>query len=439
MYNSMKIIFNISLLLGLLIQGQAQDTLNLDQAIQIALENNYGILIAKNEVQASQNSAHPGAAGLLPTISLSGSGNYQNSATKLEFASPELPNIDASGAQSTTYAAGVNANYTLYSGGRNKNNYLVLQKNSLLSETQSKATIEATISQVANAYYTVARLALSYRTLQENLDISQNRLQRIQNQQEFGSANKLAVLNAEVDINTDSTNLLTTSHNLENAKRSFNRLIGREINAPFSIDLGLYFEELLSLEALLENAIASNVQLRIAEYNKQISALQMDIAKGAYLPSLALNAGYNYSLTENDASFIVSQQGLGLSVGASLSFDIFAGNTRKVNEQNAKIRLENSNFQFEDTRLNLERDLSNAYYTYQNNLSQLRLEEKSLAAAQENFSRTEDALKLGQASSIQFREAQLNLQRAKDRLDDLKYTAKLSEIEVLRLSGKLTD
>ncbi|MEO1216454.1 MAG: TolC family protein [Bacteroidota bacterium] len=421
------------------LQLQAQDTLNLDESIQIALENNYGILIAKNDAQVSKNNAHKGAAGLLPVISFGGSGNYQNNATKLEFASPEFPAVDQSGAQSITYQAGITANYTLYSGGRNKNNYQVLKTSALLSETQSKATIEATITQVANAYYTIARLALSYKTLQENLDISQKRLSRAKNQQEFGSANKLIVLNAEVDINTDSTNLLTSFYNLENAKRSFNRLIGRPIDTPFSLDIFLGFEEMISLEALMENALANNVQMRLAEYNQQISELNLNIAKGAYKPSLSLNAGYNYSMTENDAGLIISQRNIGPSVGASLNFDIFTGNTRKVNEQNAKISLENSRYQLEDTRLNLERDLANAYYTYQNNLSQLRLEEKSLNAAEENFRRTEEALKLGQSNSLQFREAQLNLQRAKDRLDDLKYTAKLSEIEVLRLSGKLVD
>lgn len=435
----MKKLIYIVLMLSVGFPLLAQDTLNLDQSIQIALENNYGILIAKNDVQVSKNNAHIGAAGMLPIVSLSGSGTYQNSASKVEFASPELPNIDATGAQSTNYAAGINANYMLYNGGRNKANYKVLVRSAGLSEAQSNATIEATISQVASAYYTVARLALSYHTLQENLDISQTRLSRAMNQQEFGAANKLMVLNAEVDINTDSTNLLTAFYNLENAKRSFNRLIGRAIGAPFVLDIGLSFEDLISLEALLENALANNIQLRIAEYNRQISSLNMQIAKGAYMPSLALNAGYNYSLTKNDASFITSQSGLGLSVGASLNFDIFAGNTRKVNEQNAKIRLENSHYQLEDAKLNLERDLSNAYYTYQNNLTQLRLEEKSLLAANENFNRTQDALKLGQGTSLQFREAQLNLQRAKDRLNDLKYTAKLSEIEVLRLSGKLID
>ncbi|MEM6804857.1 MAG: TolC family protein [Bacteroidota bacterium] len=435
----LKRIIIFSFWISLLIPTFGQDTLNLDRAIQIALENNYGILIAQNQASISKNNAHKGAAGLLPTISLSGGGTYQNTASKIEFASPEIPNIDASGAQSTVYNAGVNANYMLFNGGRNKNNYQVLQKNALLTETQTKATIEATITQVANAYYTVCRQALGYNTLQENLDISQKRLQRVLNQQEFGSANRLLALNAEVDINTDSTNLLTSFYNLENAKRSFNRLIGRPIEEEFVLDLGMNFEEMISLSALLDNAMASNVELRLAKYNEEISNLNHKIAKGAYAPSIAVNAGYNYNLTENDASFIVIQRNLGLTLGASLNFDIFAGNVRKVNEQNARISMENSRYQLEDTKLNLEKDLTNAFYTYQNNLSQLRLEEKSKEAAEENFRRTEDALKLGQANSLQFREAQLNLQRAKDRIDDLRYVSKLSEIELLRLSGKLVD
>ena len=84
--------------------------------------------------------------------------------------------------------------------------------------------------------------------------------------------------------------------------------------------------------------------------------------------------------------------------------------------------------------MNVERDLSNAYYTFQTTLTQLELEQKSLEAAEENFNRTQEAFRLGQANNVQFREAQVNLQRRpRDRISDLGFTAKLSEIEIYQL------
>ncbi|MCB0846562.1 MAG: TolC family protein, partial [Bacteroidetes bacterium] len=115
----------------------------------------------------------------------------------------------------------------------------------------------------------------------------------------------------------------------------------------------------------------------------------------------------------------------------------FAGNQRKVLVQNAEINLLTSRHQQNEVLLELERDLSNAYYTFQSTLRQLDLDQKSLESAQENFDRTNDAFKLGQANSVQFREAQLNLLRVRNRINDLRFTAKLNEIEILRLSGQL--
>ena len=435
----MKSYITLSLLLvGLFTFSTGQDLLRLEEAISIALENNYGIMVARNDAQISANNAHMGAAGLLPTVSASAGGNFNVNNTKVEFATNQIPSVDVNGAQSSSINAGINVNYTVFDGMGNVNTFRVLKKSAELSDTQTQAIIEASISQIAAAYYSIARLQESYRTLSESATISQERLTRSQNRQEFGGANKLAVLNAEVDLNTDSANLAVAYYNLENAKRSLNALLGREINTSFEVNTAVAFSENIQLPKLIEKAQANNVQLRLADYGQQIAELNLKIAKSNYMPVLGVTAGYNFSKADNGpGSILKTQENLGLALGASLSIPIFAGNQRKVAVQNAEIDLLNSQHQQEEARLNLERDLANAYYTFQSTLRQYELQQKSLESARENFKRTEDAFELGQAGNVQFREAQLNLQRVQDRINDLRYTAKLNEIEVLRLSGQL--
>ena len=430
------------LLLGMLTPGLSQESLSLDEAIRLALENNYGILVAQNNAQISANNAHPGAAGLLPTIAGTAGGNYNVNNTKFEFAEvgpSAIPAIDEGGVPSSSINAGINLNYTVFDGLGNVNTFRVLKKSAELSQTQLQAAIEATINLVGAAYYAIARLEESYATLGESIQISKDRLERAKTQQEFGSANKLAIINAEVDLNTDSANRAVTYVNLDNAKRNLNALIGREINADFEVSTEVSFDRDMELADLINTARTNNSDLQLAAYNQEIAELNLKVAKAGYMPVVGLTTGYNFNRSDNGAGFILSQQNLGFSVGASLNIPIFAGNQRKVAVQNAQIGLLTSQYQQKDAQQSLQRDLSNAYYTYQSSLNQLDLEQKSLELAQENFSRTESAFRLGQATNVQFREAQRNLQLVKDRINDLRFTAKLNELELLRLSGQLVE
>ena len=415
-----------------------QEVLSFEEAITLALEQNYGIKISIGEAEIVANNAHPGAAGLLPTVSASGSYTYNNNATQVEFSTPSIPSVDETGVVNTNLNAGINASYRLFDGGVGRNTLRVLNQNAALSELQTQSIIEASITQIASFYYTIARLEESANTLIQSAQISRERLNRAENQQAFGAANKLAILNAEVDLNTDSANLAITVVNLDNAKRSLNALLGRNVNTAFEVESSLTLAQNLVLDRLIAAAVENNSALKIATYSQELAALNVKIAKAAYAPLVDLNAGYNYLKLDNGPGNILeSQQNLGISLGASLSIPIFAGNQRKVAILNAEKSIENSRLAREEQELNLVRDVTNTYYTYQSTLDQLEFEQKSLEAAEENFTRTEEAFKLGQATNLQFREAQINLQRVRDRLNDLGYTAKLSEIEILRLSGML--
>jgi outer membrane protein TolC len=85
------------------------------------------------------------------------------------------------------------------------------------------------------------------------------------------------------------------------------------------------------------------------------------------------------------------------------------------------------------------KEITDAHETYRNARFVLQLEKRNLSAAELNFKRTEELFHLGQVTNTQFREAQLNLIRALSTISNAKYTAKLNELELLRLSGMLIE
>jgi len=121
-----------------------------------------------------------------------------------------------------------------------------------------------------------------------------------------------------------------------------------------------------------------------------------------------------------------------------LNWTIFDG-SREVRQDILAINLSNQKLQAEQLIQQLERDIVNAWSSYQNALFILQVEEDAIATAQENFTRTEEEVKFGRLTSLEFRQAQLNLLNAQTSLINAKFDAKLREVQLMQLAGRLID
>ncbi|WNJ16202.1 TolC family protein [Pontibacter sp. G13] len=422
---------------------QAQDKLSLEQAVTDALTQNYGIRIARMNTEATTIDAYKGNAGLLPTVTLDGNGSYNRTDGSIVFqqfgpdGAPVQETFDINGNESQQYTIGATVNYTLFNGFANQTNYQILLRNVDLSEAQTRATVEANIAQVVNAYYLLARNTNTLRIRKETLDRSKARLEYAQNQAEFGATSKLNVLNAEVDFNTDSINVVNAELDIVNARKDLNLLLGRDIEDFYAVDTTVTINSDYQLGQLQDAALSENPQLQTARMSQNISELQIKLAKSGYYPRVNLNAGYSYTYSANPASQTPEIQTYGPTAGGGISFNLWNANRTNRSVQKAQVSLAASRMQVKEQEQMLLRDLSKAYATYRNNMNVLELSYKSQEAATANFERTAEAFKLGQATNLQFREAQLNLLSIENQLNDLQYIVKASEAEMLRLSGLL--
>jgi outer membrane protein TolC len=319
-----------------------------------------------------------------------------------------------------------------------KFNFEKLKENYSLSELQLRQTIESTVLELFTVYYEVARLTQNKINQAETMDISKRRLRRARYSYEYGQSTQLDVLNAEVDFNNDSITYLNISQELDNTKRDLNVLLGREVNEAFSVDTSIVYQKGITLEILHEDALRNNVTVLQSESMLQNSKYDLNINKSRRVPKVYLNAGYNWDKTNFDRTASLQHRTMiGPVAGVNLSWNIFDGGYTKTHIQNSIIAVENQKISVEQTKQYLERNLNNAWGFYQNALFVLKAEGKNLDTSQRNFDRTLDQNKLGQITSIEFRQAQLNLLRAKLNFSKAKYQAKTAELALLKLSGEL--
>ena len=305
-----------------------------------------------------------------------------------------------------------------------------------LSDAQKQIQIENTLVDVYTNFYNVARSQEQKTTLIEAFGISKERLERVIVQQQYGKKTKLDILNAKVDANRDSINLLNADVALENNRRNLNFLLGREINTSFETSKKVVLEENLSYTVLLEQLKSNNNSLKQIEINKEISQQDLHINQAGWLPSVSTNVSYGVNNNDNGpAGFFALQQSNGLKAGLNLSWTVFDGGSTKVKVQNAKINLKTQELNKQKLQLNLENQLAKFWAEYNTQKAIIENEKINIEISNQNFLKSKELFNLGRATSLDFRQAQLNLVNTKLNLLNAKYNAKIAELQLKRFAG----
>ena len=422
----------------------SQEILTKKEALAIALQNNFGIKIANNNLEVAKNNASILNGGFLPTAAINSGADFRRNNQSFTFTDRNTGNdseISGEGIITRNYNASVGVNYTIFDGLGRKYNYKQLKETYNLTELQARETIENTYLQLFTIYFQIARLSENTTNLQEALRISKRRLKRAKYQYEYGQSTKLEFLNAQVDLNNDSIAYISAKQQLSNAKRGLNVVLGVEKESNYTVETQVTYSTLLNLEELSQKTMTNNSLLKQNETNIAISEFNLKVNKANYFPTLNFNASYGFNRTENQnlinpfgAKLITSD---GLNAGVNLVWNIFDGGTRKTRVANAKIVLDNQQIALEQQQITIKNNLKNTWENYQNQLFILKAQETNVLTTQNNFDRTQERFKLGQISSVEFRQAQINLINAKTALNNAKFDAKLIELQLLQLSGDI--
>ncbi|MGZ9736294.1 TolC family protein [Flavobacterium sp. GNP002] len=431
-----KILFqSFVLLLFCVVKTNAQEVLTLESAVKIALENNYEIKIATNNLSIEKTNVAIGNAGMLPTVTATvvDNNSIQNSSqTRQDGTETELDN-----AKNNSLTYGVGLDWTVFDGMRMFARLDQLKELQKLGEAQLKLTVITRISDVNAAYYNLVQQQQQLAALDTTIVISNQRLTLAQNRFTIGKASKLEVLNAQVDLNTDQVALLRQKELYANSKILLNQLLARDVATDFKVIDELEVDALLLLPELRALAEKQNPQLEAQIINKRVAELELKQIKAARYPTVRVNTAYNFSESQSSLGFVAQSQSRGLNYGFSASLNIFDGFSQNRNEKIAKIQIENSKLNIDQQNLALNSQLATSYQTYLTNLELIALEEKNESIAKQNLNITLEKFRIGTITTLEFRTAQLNYVNAKVRYSNAQFQGKLSEIALRELAGNL--
>ncbi|MEM9077451.1 MAG: TolC family protein [Bacteroidota bacterium] len=438
----------------------SQEVLTKQEAIKLTLENNLGILIAENNVEIAENNKSLLNSGFLPTITGTAGANYQRDDSTFEFPGQFLndgegnvliddqtgepiprPDADLYKAEAQRYNARITADYVLFDGLGRWYDLKRLKEEYNLSSLQARETLETTILQLFSVYFEAARISENITVLEQTYQNTKNRLQRANYSFEFGQVNKLDVLNAEVDLVNDSINVMNERQLLENTLRDLNIVLNADLERKFAVDTTVAFINELQLEDFASKGEANNVRMLQAKSNMAINDYTLQSAKSVFLPTIGLNGFYGWNLNQNAPGpffpgvNVNNTRNFGL--GASLTWNLFDGGRGITQVKNARILLQSQDALQNQIELEVKRDIANAKGDFQNRLKVFELQQQNVITATDNYRRSNERYKLGQITSVELRQAQINLLNAQTSKNLAKYNAKLAELQLLQLTGQL--
>lgn len=440
----MKSPYNILLSLAVLVllsgSSFAQEDLNLSDAIQLGLANNFDIQIEELNVEIAENNNNWGEAGRWPTITLSVGQN--NNFRDVDNPASFLQGLTIS----NDIGPAVNVNWVLFDGFRVRISRERLQKLQELSMGNAQLIVENSVQAIITQYYLAQLEKERLDVLQDVFELSKDRYEYIKLKSDLGSAVTFDVLQEQTAFLTDSSNFVTQEVNYLNARRTLNLLMGQPINTGYTLTESLEIDpNTYGLEDLYDKMISSNTNLQNQYLNLELARADTRLAKTELYPRLSFSASGAYTLSRQDLSNaelirpidnpITRPKVANYAAGFTLSYLLFDGGRVKRSIENAYTTERIRQLQIDQLKLSLRNDLVATHDLYNARKRLLSISEENVRIASLNLELADERFQTGTINSFDFRQIQVNylntalnnLQARFDLLD--------SETELLRLTG----
>ena len=434
-----KFILTVSIVSILSTNGFSQQLMSLEDALSLTLKENISVKIKTNELDQIKNYEKVGVLGTLPRIVVNGSTSGNKGTSSLEFATDDFPTLEDAESESKSISGNVGINYNLFNGLGSIYTYQKLKKQTDLKSTELSIQIEQVLLKTAKEYFDIAYLQENYNIIKELLDISKERYNRIKVQNEFGNASKLDLLSAEIDLNNDSINLMNIEFDLQIAKNQLNQTLNRDLAYDFLVENKVEINRDLNYSDLNQETQKNNNNVLLGQYMLDISKKDKKINAVSILPRIEISAQYGYNQTESNTSIILDQTSIGLTGFLNFSWDIFDGLAKNKITQNTRIQIESNKLELQSIKQEIQKEFNASYKQYENSINLIDIEKRNQSTSEKFFERAKEQFYQGQLSRNDFRLAQIDLSTSKNRLNQTLYNAKIAELNLYRLSGKIIE
>ena len=413
----------------------AQTLLTVDDAISIALKNNYDILVARNDADIAKVNNTPGNAGMLPEVQLSGSGNYELNTIHQQLNNGGENNY--SGHPTSAFNAGTELSWTLFDGGKMFVAKDKLDEIEALGGIQFKSQVLQTMYDVISAYYDVVRQKQELNSINEAMNYNHERVTIAQAGFNAGSMLKTDLLQAKIDLNVAMEAAINQEVVIDAAIKTLNTLLGQNPESTFEVSDSIPAVFTPDKDELLKKVNESNTG--ILTYRKQLDIARLDLKswQKSYSPVLNFRAGYYLSGSNSPYGSLLTNRTYGPGISGTIAIPIYSAGENKRQVSAAKIRMSSADYDLQYVTLRVNTALLNAFNDFENQKRLLEIERENKELTRENLEISLQRLRLGQTTSLEVHQAQDDFVKSSTRFINFEYSLKIAETRLKQLIAGL--
>ena len=379
----------------------------LEQCLQMALENNYKLKKAQNNIKSSEQDKKEAFTKYFPNISAVG-GTYKTNNGMAEISlAPLVPGMEMS-MMKDGIVAGISAIQPIFTGGQIYLGNKLTEIGTEISKYQLKQTEDEIILTVNQYYWQLVSLQEKIKTIEIMESLINNIQNDVKNAVDAGITNQNDLLQIQLKKN----NIASSRLQLENGIRLSKMVLGQYIG-DFESNFSIISPQLDSLPSPITyrinhiDALPSLNAYQLVNKNVEASKLQQKMEIGQNMPTLGIGAGYFYhDLLNQDHSFGM------IFASVTVPISNWWGGTHAIKKQ--KIQVKNAELTRQNTREKLLIQMQKCWNELEESYKQMNISKESISVANENFRLNKEYYKAGTISLSDMLEAQSLLQQSRD-------------------------
>ena len=415
----------IKILFIILLSTINAQTLSVDEAVRIALENKSAITNAEKDVRIAQLNRNSSAALLLPSISASNS-----------YRETTYGNSIITGSES--YSGGVNLSQSLFNFGGKVNSVRQSDNSYQITKIQKRETTSRIILNVYTFYYQHLKDSELYEIAKEDLNLSKRQLDLVKQRFDLGAVSKTDYLKATVRYGSAKSTLLTRELSFNNSFKNLRNSMGligtdTKISLPKKVEINLIipsFDEAYQL--MLSNSPSLNI------LDRRVTSAKIGVKQSwaSSLPSLSMSLGYNATSSDQITKQYFEDNYI-KSANLTLSIPLFNGFRKRNDVKISKLQLSKSEASLGTAKKDAEVELYSSLNRLNNYEELIPIQQEILLSAEEDLKLAEQKYELGSADILELLDAQLAVIQASSSLVTTKYDAAIQMATLDNIIGTL--
>ncbi len=434
-----RTIFTIAslLIMAQLTTLHAQEIWSLEQCINYALDNNIKIKQGVISTQYQQNQLKQTRSSRLPNLN----GSMSQS---LYFGRTLLSDNSYSDINSAQTGFGFGTNVPVFQGFYITNNISKLELDFQASVSDlEKAKSDISVN-IASTFLEILFAKDLVKVSEDQLVVTNQQIRQINEKVEAGSLARGSLLEIQAQAAGEELNLVNAKNQLQLAKLRLTQLLELPLKDNFDVQVPLLPEiaaqaAIVTSVEVYKSALLTRPEIKGADLRYQSSQFQLKIAQGALYPSINLYANANYSYNNKNKTInrdpntgaILSYSDIGFyqqlknfqskNVGVQMNIPIFTRFQNRIQIDNARLQVLNTELELESAKKLLRSDIETAQTNAIAALNRFTSNQKAVSSMREAFRYSEEKFGVGLVNAVEYNTSKTKLAKSESDLLQAKY------------------